>query len=386
MGNALVLQSGGVTAVINASLIGIVESAKASGPFAKIYGAKYGILGLINSDLIDLTHLSEEQMNLIKKSPSAFLGSSRIKLNKETVEQALKKTIIPYDIDTIFMIGGNDTAHNADYLYKCAKELNYQLKVIGVPKTIDNDLPYMYYCPGYGSVARFIAITTQEVGLDSLAMRYSDPIKIIEVMGRNAGWIVGASAVLKKKPAQPPHLLCFPEVLLDIDVFVEKVKKIYRQYGFVIVVVSETIRDLTGRPIGEKKEGVTADGFGHQYVESPAQRLCSILEDKLSLRARYDKPGTIQRMSVEYVSVRDREDAYRCGCYAVELAKKGLSGVEVVLGDNSFSYVPIEDIANKERKLPENFINETKDFITEDFRKYCLDLLGDNLPDYSCFY
>lgn len=381
--NAVVLQSGGMTQVINASLIGVLDAMDGIG---SVYGARYGIRGLSSGDLYALTELQACDREFIKTMPSGFLGSSRLRLDEELLGRCFEASIKKYDIGVVFMIGGNDTAYNAGLLAEYASRLGMDLQVIGIPKTIDNDLPFMHFCPGYPSTARFVAVACQEAGLDTLAMKDSDPIKIVEVMGRNAGWIVAASGLLKRYPAQPPHIMCFPEQLLDIDEFVTKVERIYRSYGFAVIVVSETIRDLSGRRIGEKRGGIVADGFGHGYVESPAQRLCSILEDRLGVRARYDKPGTMQRMSIAHTSDLDLNTAYEAGRYAVDLFKKGVSGVEVVIERNGFSSVPISEIAEKERLLPEEFMNDTKDFISPAFYEYALPLLGGIPVDFSRIY
>ncbi len=384
MKNALVLQSGGMTAVINASLVGVVRAGK--GVFEKIYGARYGVHGLVSGDVVDLSGLSDSELDRIEKTPSGVLGSSRVRLNEELTERAFKNTILPNEIEVVFVIGGNDTAYNGKFLSEYSQRTGKPIQVIGIPKTIDNDLPYMYFCPGYPSIARYIAISTQEAGLDTLAMRHSDPVKIIEVMGRNAGWIVCASALLKKNDRQPPHLLGLPEIPLDVDEFVEKVERIYKEYGFVVAVVSETVRDKTGVRIGEKKEGITSDGFGHQYVESASQRLCSIIEKRLGLRARWDRPGTLQRMSACHVSEMDRRTARGAGEFGVELARRGMSGVEVTIEEDGFGWVEIEKIAEKERLLPEEFRKEETGLPTKGFYDYALPLLGDGLPDYSWMY
>ncbi len=382
-GNALVLQSGGMTPVINASLIGIVDAGK--GVFNKIYGSRYGIHGLLSLDWIELSELAGAVKEKILQSPSGFLGSSRVRLEKEDAKRVVE-AIYKRKVEYIFLIGGNDTAYNARVLSEVSSELGYDLRVIGVPKTIDNDLPYMFFCPGYPSVARYIAISVQEAGLDTMAMRYSDPIKIIEVMGRNSGWIVSASAVLKKKESQPPHLLCPPERLIDYDWFVERVREIYRRFGFVVVVVSETVRDVTNKRIAQKRSGVIADGFGHGYVESSAQILSNLVEERLKIKARWEKPGSFQRMSVSHRSKLDLKVAYTAGVHAIELAKKGLGAVEVKIEKDGFSYVELERIAMKERHLPDGFIREDGSEISDECREYIMGLIGDDLPDYSWMY
>ncbi len=384
MANAVIIQSGGMTPVINATLIGFVKEAREV--FDKVYGAKYGVFGLEKGDLLCLSDMSEDILDRISHVPSGFLGSSRKKIDIKSADEIFRNTIEKHNIEGVFMIGGNDTAYNVRFLSDYMKDKGKDISVIGLPKTIDNDLFGMYFCPGYPSVAKYIAISVQEAGLDTLSMRYSDPIKIIEVMGRNAGWLVGSAAALKRKDVQPPHLLCFPEIGLDVDVFVERVKQIYEEIGFVVVVLSENVKDKSGRKIGEKVSGISCDGFGHSYVESPAQRLCNIIEERLCVRARWDKPGTLQRMSRVYVSDVDWQVAYDCGRYAVSLFSEGKSGVEVVVKRDGLGFCNVDDIAAREYILPKEYIRDDGFFVTDSFIDYLLPLLGKDLPDYSWIY
>ncbi len=383
MKNALIVQSGGMTPVINASLIGIVNAGEKA--FNQIYGAKYGIHGLFLFDFVELSSFSKEYRERIARTPSGFLGSSRIKLSEDKSKEVVE-LLRQENIGCLFLIGGNDTAYNAKVLSEASREMRYDLQVIGIPKTIDNDLPHMYFCPGYPSVARYVAICVQEAGLDTRAMRHSDPVKIIEVMGRNAGWIVAASGVLKEKASQPPHLLCPPERLIDYDWFIERVRRIYEEFGFVVVVVSETVKDTTGRRVAEKQKGIVADQFGHGYVESASQVLANMVEERLNIRARWERPGSFQRMSVCHRSELDFDVAYDAGMYAVDLAKGGLSGVEVQIKKDGFSYIELDEIALNERHLPKDFISEDGSGITQKCRDYIVGLIGDDLPDYSWLY
>jgi 6-phosphofructokinase 1 len=241
-------------------------------------------------------------------------------------------------------------------------------------------------------VARFAAITTQEAGLDTRSMKDVDPVKMIELMGRNSGWIVAASAILKKKEEDPPHLLLLPEVPFDEIFFLKRVEAIYKKIGYCIVVLSETIRDSQGRRIGALKEGVTKDPFGHVYVEGAAKHLCRLVENHLKVRARFDKPGTIQRMSIPYVSDVDQREAYQAGVHAVKWAVKGISGVMVgfarMKGETyriSYLPVPLEKIPNRERYLPPHFLTTDRTMVTAAFQKYALPLIGSGLPSYPLF-
>jgi len=242
------------------------------------------------------------------------------------------------------------------------------------------------HCPGYGSVARFAAVATQEAGLDTKAMRYVDPVKIIEFMGRNSGWIVAASTLLKRTKTDAPHFLLIPEAPFHQGAFISRVDRILTRVGYCVVVMSETIRNAQGKKIGARTEGVTRDPFGHQYVEGAAGILSRLIEKHLKVRARYDKPGTIQRMSMSYISRVDQEEAYRAGAYAVRWALKGISKVMVSFvrkkGKYRIDYRPValEKIPGRERYLPDAFLNQDKTHTTNAFSRYALPLIGNQLP------
>ncbi len=385
---AVVFQSGGSTAVINQSLAGVIEEVRRSGKFSKLLGARFGVAGILNCDFVDLTGIMNSRSRarhtspLLLSTPSSALGTCRLKLDSAGVGRILMN-LKQEKIDTLFIIGGNDSADTG-------LRLSRTIQTIGIPKTIDNDLPGMDHAPGYGSVARFMAIATQEAALDTRAARTSDPIKIIETMGRNSGWIAAAASLGKRSEKDGPHLIYFPERQFDENQFLKDARRIYQKYGWALIVISETIRDKTGRRIGNAKKVVARDKFGHPYVEGAAQYLCSLLESKLKVRARFDKPGTIQRMSMEYISVTDQKEAYQCGVQGVALALQGKTGVIVSMKrisnrpyKISYGFVPMEIIANREKKLPDSFINREGNFVTKAFRDYALPLIGGALPEYQ---
>ncbi len=383
---AVILQSGGATAVINQSLAGVIESSR---EFSKLYGVKFGVLGLLKSDWIDLTHLPKKTIQNLKQSPSSALGTCRHKLNVREA-RAIVRTLSKKKISVLFLIGGNDSAATGLLLEKTARADEQDLQVIAIPKTIDNDLPGMDHAPGYGSVARFFAIAAQEASVDTRAARTTDPVKIIEVMGRNSGWIVAASTLAIQKPEDGPHLLYFPERAFDEKKFIQDVRKIHKKFGYALIVISETIRDKNGKRIGSANQAVKKDKFGHVYVEGAAQYLCGLIAQKLKIRARFDKPGTLQRMSMPYISKIDQKEAFQCGRHAVRLARSDYSGVMVAIERVStkpyrvlYSQIPLEHVAATEKKLPDRFINREGNFVTKAFGEYALPLIGDNLPAYS---
>lgn len=389
-GKAIVGQSGGCTAVINQSLAGVVREARRSNAITHIWGSLHGVTGILGGNLIDLGCQPPGIMNGVRDMPSAALGSSRHKLGKGE-EYRIVKDLEKWNVRYLFLIGGNDTAETVLRVADAAQERGYELRVVHVPKTIDNDLEETDHCPGYGSVARFAAVATQEAGLDSKAMCHVDPVKIIELMGRNSGWIVAASALLKRSEKEPPHFLCLPEIPFDEEAFLENVENHLKRVGHCVAVISETIRDVRGNRIGARKEGIVRDAFGHQYVEGASAHLARLVEKQLKVRARYDKPGTIQRMSMAYVSDVDQGEAYLAGVQAVRWALLGISKVMVgFLRERGVPYrvrcrpVPLEKIPNRERYLPPFFLNSGKDGVSSAFMKYATPLIGRKIPRFSC--
>ncbi len=385
-GNAIVGQSGGCTAVINQSLAGVIEASRNVKAITDLWGSLHGVNGLLEGRLIDLKAQPSRLVNQIRSLPSAALGSSRHKL-KEAEEHKVLKNLRRWNVRYLFMIGGNDTSETLLRIARAAEKENYELRAVHIPKTIDNDLMETDHCPGYGSVARFAAIATQEAGLDTKAMKQVDPVKMIELMGRNSGWIVAASALLKRREVDPPHLLLLPEVPFNEKAFLEKVETTLSRVGYCVVVLSETIRDAQGKRIGERRDGIMQDPFGHKYVESPAAILCRLVEGRLKVRARFDKPGTIQRMSIPYVSLVDQKEAFEAGRHAVRWAIRGVSKVMVSFvrskGAYKIKYKPVllEKIPGRERYLPASFLNRDKTMVTPAFVRYALPLIGKNRPE-----
>lgn len=391
-GKAVIAQSGGCTAVINQSLAGAAEEAKTAKLISGVWGSRFGIEGILNRDFVDLKRQPSALLRRIAGQPSSALGSSRYKLKpgeEFRVLDQLKKEGVRY----FFMIGGNDTAETCLRISKAARESRYDLRTAHIPKTIDNDLMETDHCPGYGSVARFAAITTQEAGLDTKAMRRVDPVKIIELMGRNSGWIAAASALLKEKASDPPHLLWLPEVPFEPAVFLSRVEAVLKNAGYCVVVISETIRDSSGKRVGERQEGITQDPFGHPYVEGASGVLARLVENEFKIRARFDKPGTIQRMSIPYVSEIDQKEAREAGRRAVRWVLQGKSEFMVAFRRLSgrtyrITYVPVplEKIPGRERYLPKSFLSPDGGAVTPAFRRYALPLLGRSLPAFPDFH
>ena len=285
--NLLVGQSGGCTAVINASLFGVADEAVRTG-FANVYGAVHGIEGLLAGKVIDMGRQEPAVLRGIAGRPSGALGSCRFKLTQDDAVRVLD-CFRRLAVDTFVYIGGNDLADSAHRLALLAAERGQDLRVMSVPKTIDNDLPITDHAPGYGSVARSVALFTQGAGIDTEATHPYHPVKIIEVMGRDAGWIVAASALASTRDADAPQLLYFPERPLDIAVFLHDVRRTVDRLGYAVAVVAETVHDTSGEPIGSSQL-LGTDNFGHPWLTGTASVLCRHVVQQLGLRARYDKP------------------------------------------------------------------------------------------------
>jgi ATP-dependent phosphofructokinase / diphosphate-dependent phosphofructokinase len=342
-----------------------------------------GVQGALANDLVDLTTFDD--LERLKRTPSAALGSCRYKLHEGDPE-ALARLFTHEHVEAFVYIGGNDSADTAQRIGQAARGV----RVVGVPKTIDNDLPVTDHCPGYGSAARFVAQTMRETALDTLAMRHTDPIRLVEVMGRHAGWLPGAAWLAKTTPEDAPHLVYVPERPVDVEQIVADVRDVYGRLGWCVVVLCENQPTPDGRVIGAEGEPRWVDAFGHAYFDSPAQWLAQRLRAELGVRARFDKPGTIQRMATAYVSSTDRAEAELAGQQAAALAAAGQSGVMVTLERvEAANYevrtgtAPLEVIANQQKRLPPEFIAPQANGLTDAFTAYARPLIGDPLPEFS---
>jgi 6-phosphofructokinase len=398
----IVGQSGGATAAINSSLVGVIREAKAQG-IKRVYGMRYGIRGLLAGDIVDLSTLPLDVLPALQQTPSAALGACRYHLTDADVPIALS-ALREHGVHYMVYIGGNDSADTSHRLAQAAQEADYDLRVIAVPKTIDNDLPVTDHCPGYGSAARYVAIATLETTLDTKAMPDIYPVKILETMGRNAGWLTAAAALARATGWETPHLIYVPEVLKEIDEVLGDVQRIYQDYGHVIVVMSENLKSHEARPFNvvglEALESPQAqlaanpdfvDSFGHNYFRgiSAAWVLSQLVTTRLNLRARVDQPGTLQRMSQAHQSEVDLIEAEECGRAAVRGALAGstdqmviLERVEGPLYRSTIGLAELAGIANVEKHLPSEFLNPSGNFVTQAFIDYALPLIGGPLPQY----
>jgi 6-phosphofructokinase 1 len=397
VGNLLVAQSGGPTSVINASLAGVIQEAGRHDCIEEIYGGANGILGILNEELIDINDERARTIDGLKYTPAAALGTCRYKIDfKKKAEKAAK------DMDRLFQvfeahniryfayIGGNDSQDTSHKIHEEAVKRNYAMRVIGVPKTIDNDLPHTDNCPGYGSVIKYNATTVIEVGLDVGAMATDDgSCCIIEVMGRSAGWIAAGTVLAKRgNPANPPHIILLPELPFEEEKFLAKVKETVEAYKYCIVVVGEGIKNTSGQEVGADKTRL--DSFGHPVLAGAAEELKEMVQGKLNTKTRTVLLGYAQRAAAHCASLTDATNAFACGEAAVRAAISGESGhmVKIVRDaqpDGSVKWStalqPLADIANVEHFIPRDWISEDGYLPNEKFVAYAQPLiLGEVKP------
>ncbi len=385
--NLIIGQSGGATAVINASLVGAVQAALGDARIGGIFGMLYGIEGFLKEELIDLRRQSNHVWSQLLNTPSATLGTCRYKLQEGDPERAVE-LLRRYDVHYLLYIGGNDSADTAHQLTLAAQHVGYELQTISVPKTIDNDLPFTDHCPGYGSAARFLALATMDSSLNTISIPSHYPVKVIETMGRDAGWLAASSALGKRDEHDPPHIILIPEKPLNAERFLQQVEEVYQRLGYVIIVASETIRDEKGQALGAAGQ-VGADTFQHPLLSGAAQYLVELVERRLKLRARFDKPGDLQRMASNSISRTDRDEAYLVGQMGVMALLTGENDKMVTLVrhmDGGYScttgLVELAQVANAQRLLPGEYLSADKTMVTQAFYDYALPLIGDPLPQY----
>ena len=387
-GNLIIGQSGGATAVINASLVGAMEAAMKDTRIDGIYGMLHGIEGLLKEDVIDLRQEPADLWPRLLVTPSAAIGSCRYKLLEDDPERAVA-ILRRYDIHYMLYIGGNDSADTAHRLAQAAQHLGYDLQTICVPKTIDNDLPFTDHCPGYGSAARFIALATIDSTMNTISIPWHYPVKVIETMGRDAGWLAASSALGKRNEIDPPHIILMPEHAFNAERFLEQVQAVYQRLGYVIVVATEAIRDEQGQALGAIGQ-VGTDAFQHPLLSGAAQYLVELVKQHLRLRARFDKPGDLQRMASNSISLTDRDEAYLVGKMGVRALLEGESDKMVTLirhTEPAYScttgLVELAKVANAQKLMPAAYLDESKTMVTQAFYDYALPLIGGPLPQHA---
>ena len=392
--NAFYAQSGGVTAVINASAAGVIEACrKHPKRIGKLYAGRHGIVGALTEDLIDTSRESAAAIKALRHTPAGAFGSARYKLKGIDQDRAKYERLIEvfrtHDIGYFFYNGGNDSMDTALKVSKIGAELGYPIVCVGVPKTVDNDLPVTDCCPGFGSVAKYVAVSTREAALDVASMaRTSTKVFILEVMGRHAGWIAAAAGLAGKGKGDAPHVILFPEIAFDQAKFLAKVKAAVTTHGYCVVAVSEGVKGPDGKFLAEAG---TTDAFGHTQLGGAGPEIARIVKEGLGYKYHWAVADYLQRAARHIASKTDVEQAYAVGKAAVEYALKGQNAVlPVIVRKSSKPYrwaivpAPLESVANVEKKVPRHFVTEDGFGITAACRRYLEPLIaGEDFPPFK---
>jgi len=375
-------QSGGPTSVINASVAGIIAEALNHSCVEEIYGALNGVLGILQEDLIDLAAESQQQIRALRHTPGAALGTCRYKLKKTQDFERVLEVFKAHNIRYFFYIGGNDSQDTADKISKLAQQQGYELRVVGVPKTIDNDLAGTDHCPGYGSVIKYLATTVKEIACDNEAMGQGDLVSIVEAMGRSAGWIAAGASLAKRRdhPHDPPHLILLPEVPFNQEKVLEDIRRVLKREKYCLVVVAEGLVDTDGNYLAAD---AATDAFGHAKLGGAGEALAEIVEAAIpSAKVRVSRPGLAQRAAAHSGSKTDVDEAFLAGQAAVRAAVAGETDKMVTLlrgeGDHytcETGLAPLSEIANGVKKLPREWINEDNVSMNFQFLRYAQPLI-----------
>lgn len=394
--NIVVGQSGGPTAVINSSVAGVYAQAKELG-IDKVYGMVHGIEGFLDDKICDLDDYlaSPTGVEMLKRTPSAFLGSCRFKMPQieghEDVYEKVFEIMEKHDIDYLFYCGGNDSMDTVKMLSDYAAAHGKSQRFVGVPKTVDNDLPITDHCPGYASAAKYIATSMKEIIRDNSSFGVKKPtVVIVEIMGRNAGWLTAAAALSRTADCEGPDAIYLPEKVFDIDKFVDKVKELAKTKSSIVIAVSEGVKLADGRYVCEVGREVAVDAFGHKQMSGTAAKLAETVAAETGLKTRAIEFSTLQRAATHIASLTDINEAFQVGCAAVKAADAGQTAMMITLdrnGDEPYqcgtSAHDIHDIANVERKVPDEWITEDGSNISDEFVKYARPLImGELTPLY----
>tara|TARA_A100001015_G_scaffold159522_1_gene177242 strand:+ start:1048 stop:2307 length:1260 start_codon:yes stop_codon:yes gene_type:complete len=394
-GNIFYAQSGGVTPVINATAAGVIDAYnKNKKNFGKLYVGKNGILGALSEELIDISKEDKSQLKLLKQTPGGAFGSCRLKLNDfkkskkdfERIYEVFKKHNIRY----FFYNGGGDSQDTTNKISKFFKERDYSLICIGLPKTIDNDLPVTDNCPGFGSVAKYIATSTLEASLDVKSMcETSTKVFILEVMGRHAGWLAASAGVIKEKIGDAPHLILLPEIKFNQSLFLKKVRETIKKYDYCVIVASEGIKDDKNKFLSDSG---LKDSFGHAQLGGVAPVLSSMITNKLKLKVHWAVSDYLQRAARHIASKIDVEQAYALGLESIEAAKLNNNNIMLTIKKNtgkqnyqwSISSTNLDNVANIEKMLPKSYIKSNGFEITKSCKEYISNLIqGEDYPIYK---
>lgn len=391
--NIFYAQSGGVTSVINASACGVIEAARNDRTFGKVLAGRNGIIGALREELIDTSKESRKTIAALRHTPAGAFGSCRYKLKSVAENRAEYERLIEvfraHKIGYFFYNGGGDSQDTANKVAQFSREVGYPITCIGIPKTVDNDLPFTDCCPGFGSVAKYVAVSTREAGLDVASMAASSTkVFVLEVMGRHAGWIAAAGGLAREEPADPPHVIVFPEVDFDRAAFLAKVKGTVDKLGYCVVVASEGAHYSDGRFVADAG---AKDAFGHTQLGGVAPTLVDMIKSAHGYKCHWSVADYLQRAARHIASKTDVDQAYAVGKAAVEFAAAGKNAVMPIIVRNktkryswSIGEVALSKVANVEKKMPRRFISKDGFGITPSARNYLAPLIaGEDYPPFK---
>lgn len=391
--NAFYAQSGGVTSVINASACGVIETAKKHKGIGKVYAGNNGILGALTEELIDTSKETSKTIAALKHTPSGAFGSCRYKLKSLEENRAEYERLIEvfkaHNIGYFFYNGGGDSADTCNKVSQLSEKMGYPIQAIHIPKTVDNDLPFTDCSPGFGSVAKYVAVSTREAGLDVASMcETSTKVFILEVMGRHAGWIAAAAGLATEEEGQPPHIILFPEIAFNKEKFLKKVKQTVKKQGYCVIVASEGAQYKDGTFLADAGN---TDAFGHKQLGGVAPTLANMVKSELGYKYHWALADYLQRSARHIASKTDVEQAYAVGAAAVEKALEGKTAImaSIVRGKGkkyqwTIGEAPLDKVANVEVMMPRKYISKDGFHITEPCREYLSPLIqGEDAPPYK---
>jgi 6-phosphofructokinase len=383
-GNLMIVQGGGPTAVLNVSLASVIAEATGCGEFKKILGARAGAVGLAHGNFVDLTQMTSDELQTLRNSPGAALRSSRSKPDEPDLDRQVEN-LRRLEVQHLIVMGGNGTMRGAEVLSAACRARNLDMQVMGVPKTVDNDIAVTDRCPGYASAARYVAQSTRELGMDVRSL--PQPVTILETMGRSVGWLSAVSTLARVGPDDAPHLVYVPEVAFREEAFLADLDKIVTRQGWAVVVVAEGIRSEDGGMVYELKDPAQMDPLQRPLTGGVSQYLAGVVAKNLKIRCRSERPGLLGRSSMAHVSTQDRKDAEVVGRAAVRALLQGETGKMVALlplrgiqqgwGEPSCNLIPLSEVAGVERPLPAKWLTGGPLAVSDAFCDYARPLIGE---------
>jgi 6-phosphofructokinase 1 len=383
MGNLAVLQGGGPTPVLNATLCGILDEAHRAGTFDRILGARFGVEGLLKGDFIDLSAVSPSELQRLRLTPGATLGTTRIKPAGSDLERIIEH-LRRQDVRALLLVGGNGSLRGADVIARAARGAGYELSVLGIPKTVDNDIPCTDRCPGFGSAARYVAQSVRDLGMDVRGL--PQPVSIYETMGRGIGWLAAAAVLARidEDDRSAPHLVYLPEQAFAMDRFLGELDGIVKRLGWAIVVVSEGLRGVDGKPIYESGDAAQRDALDRPLPGGVGAYLAGVVAREVKIRCRWEKPGLCGRASMLHVSAQDLADAELVGRAGVRGVIEGRSADAVALrplnDGEPYEYVPLPTVAG-DRAIPPQWLTGSAQMpVSGEFVRYAARIVGELVP------